>query len=145
MALRKPNKSENSTKAATNKKELKEEATKKASPKSPKKGADDLKDKAKENTTVVHRKDRNEVVTKQGNPKDHAPRHNMNQGKPSHNPRTAGISVGVTKNMGDYESLRIDCWLTDELLEGETQREALVRLGDIVQEQVEYEVDRVIG
>ena len=103
-----------------------------------------LKEQADKNTTVVQKKAKEpEKVVKQGTNKDHAPKHNMDQGQPDHNPQTVGISFGITKNMGDYESLRVDCWLTDTVQEGETHQEELVRLGDIAQAQVEYEVSRI--
>jgi hypothetical protein len=103
-----------------------------------------LKEQASKNVRVSRKVGREpETIVKAGVSVDHAPKHNMNKGTPDYNPKTVGISFGLTLNMGDYESLRVDCWLTDSVGDNETQEEALVRLGDIAQKQVEYEVDRV--
>lgn len=39
-----------------------------------------------------------------------------------------GMNLGVTLNMGNYESLRIDVWSTEEVAENETREEATDRL-----------------
>ena len=57
--------------------------------------------------------------------------------------QTIGLSLGLTRNMDNFESLRIDCWLTDELEEGETQAEGLMRLSSIIEEHLTYEVSRL--
>lgn len=39
-----------------------------------------------------------------------------------------GVSMGITKNMGNYESLRIEVWTNDKLRKGESKQKAAVRL-----------------
>lgn len=75
---------------------------------------------------------RNDEVEKEGRPLEHTPRH----GVPLQ-ARSVGIAKGITKNMGDFESLRIDVWLTDYVQDGETQEEALARIEEIVDSTLE--------
>lgn len=48
-----------------------------------------------------------------------------------------GLSKGATINIGNYESLRVDAWLTDEVQEGETLEEAFSRIESILDEVLE--------
>ena len=45
--------------------------------------------------------------------------------------------------MGDFQSLRVDCWLTDELLDGETHTEGLQRLTEVASEHLRYMADEL--
>ena len=54
-----------------------------------------------------------------------------------------GISVGVTLNMGDFQSLRADVWLSDEIQESETREEAFERINEILQEELKRVVESV--
>ena len=56
---------------------------------------------------------------------------------------TVGVNVGSTINMGDFQSLRVDCWLTDELLDGETHTEGLQRLTEVASEHLRYMADEL--
>lgn len=58
---------------------------------------------------------------------DAFPEHHMKQ-----NNKCVGISIGTTINMGDYESLRVDVWLTDTVDDNETQQDAYSRIIPIV-------------
>lgn len=87
-----------------------------------------LKAKAVRNTTVS----RNKSTVKEGIPNDHSVKH----GVPIQS-RTVGMSKGVTRNMGDYESLRVDVWLTDYVQDNETYQEALSRVEGIIDEVLE--------
>lgn len=80
-----------------------------------------------EDNVTIRKKDveGNEEFIKLGNPLDHI----IKQSLP---PRTIGMSKGITKNMGDYESLRIDVWLVDYIQDNETIEEASMRLSDII-------------
>lgn len=98
-----------------------------------------LQEKAVENTTITKGTSANQRVIKEGNPLDHTPKFNINKTSP----RTVGINIGITKNMGDFESLRVDCWITDEILEGETQSQALARLGAIASSELERQVEEL--
>lgn len=79
-----------------------------------------------ENVTIRKRdSEGNEEFIKLGNPLDYT----LKQSLP---PRTIGMSKGITKNMGDFESLRVDVWLVDYIQENETVEEASMRLSDIL-------------
>ena len=72
---------------------------------------------------------RKETVVKDGESLDHTPKHNVLVNNQS--PKVIGVNIGITKNMGDFESLRVDCWLTDVLQETETQEQGLERLTNV--------------
>lgn len=84
------------------------------------------------NTTVSRRKDKEDTVIKKGTPIDHATKHNV----PKTNATMVGASFGVTLNMDNYESARIDCWLTDVVRDNEDTDEAFHRVLSKVQEHV---------
>lgn len=90
-----------------------------------------LKQQAVKNTTVK----RNKEVEQEGVPLDHAPKH----GVPLQS-RSVGMNKGITRNMGDFESLRVDVWLTDFISPGETPQEALARVEEIIDETLEEAV-----
>ena len=93
------------------------------------------KENARKNTTIVKKTGREEPVTlKVGNPIDHSTKHEPNASA------KFGMSKGITKNMGDYESLRVDVWLTSEVYEGETIHEAFARVEEIIDEVLEESV-----
>lgn len=92
------------------------------------------KKKAEENTTVVKKKyGEPDQVLQQGVPNDH---HRKQECETT----TVGVNLGVTKNMDNYESLRVDCWLTDVVAEDETIEEAYERVLEIVGETLEKTV-----
>ena len=80
---------------------------------------------AKDNATVTTGKKSSQTVVKAGNPSDHSRKH-LDGALP-----TVGVSVGITKNMDNYESLRADVWLTDVVREGENISEAYQRITEI--------------
>lgn len=90
-----------------------------------------LKKQAKQNLSVKHNKE----VEKEGVPLDHSPKH----GVPIQ-ARTVGMNKGITRNMGDFESLRVDVWLTDFVADDETPQEALARVEEIIDETLEEAV-----
>ena len=91
-----------------------------------------LKENAVKNTTVTKKTGREAPVTvKQGVPLDHAVKHK------SYENAKFGMSKGATINMDNYESMRIDVWLTDEVREGESIREAYTRIEAILDEVLE--------
>jgi ribose 5-phosphate isomerase RpiB len=89
-----------------------------------------LKRRLKKNTTLVHREGREEHTEREGEQIDSSSKHNIQK---QTGVKTVGMSFGLTKNMGDFESLRVDAWLTDEVKEGETQEQALQRISDLLQ------------
>ena len=80
-----------------------------------------LKEQAERNAQVTKGTSKNQKVLKEGVPNDHSPKHHSST-------PTVGISLGSTLNMGDYESLRVDVWLTDEVRENETTAQAYERI-----------------
>lgn len=85
-----------------------------------------LTKEAKENTTVTKGTSKNQTTLKEGNPNEHSRKH-LNGDTP-----TVGISIGTTLSMGDYESLRVDVWLTDTVAPKETVEQAYARVVQIV-------------
>lgn len=101
-----------------------------------------LKKKETPQTNVEVNKSGETTLIKEAQPLEHTDKHNIDKTL-NNNPRTAGVNIGITKNMGDYESLRIDCWITDELAEGETHAECLARLGEIATKEVERQLEEL--
>ena len=106
----------------------------------------DLHKEALANTQVSNGKE----VIKKGRPLEHSDKHlSMPEGTaplliapaPA---LTVGISKGITKNMDNYESLRIDCWLTSDVIDEEPQ-ETIKRLSAIIDETIQNEIDSVCG
>ena len=85
-----------------------------------------LSEEAVENTTVTKGTSKNQSVVKDGRPNDHSRKH-LDGDVP-----VVGCSIGTTLNMGDYESLRVDVWLTDKVNTGETVEQAYSRVVRVV-------------
>ena len=81
-----------------------------------------LSQQAEENSTVTRGTSKNQKVLKEGVPNDHSRKH-LNNDFP-----TVGVSIGTTLNMGDYESLRVDVWLSDKVSDTETVEQAYARV-----------------
>ena len=69
---------------------------------------------AEENASVTKGTSKSKTVIKEGKPNDPSQKH-LNTDTP-----TVGVSIGTTLNMGDFESLRVDVWLTDKVASNET-------------------------
>ena len=93
-----------------------------------------LKEIASENTQVTKGTSNNQEVLKEGTPNDHSIKHLTND-------RVVGASVGITKNMDNYESLRVDCWLTDTVKENETVEQAYERILGIIDKTMQDTVN----
>lgn len=99
-----------------------------------------LKQKAEANTTVTKKTGREApTVVKQGVPLDHSVKHDAFENA------KFGMSKGITKNMDNYESLRVDVWLTSEVLPGESIKEAYARVEGIIDEVLEEAVLSTAG
>lgn len=98
-----------------------------------------LKKKVKENTTITLNKSGEKSDLKRGNNIEHFNKHNALPIAPKND--VIGFSKGVTLNMGDYQSLRVDAWITSEVNEGETVQQAYERLEKLVEEQLEISVN----
>lgn len=81
---------------------------------------------AYENTTVT----KNKETLKEGNP--------LNK----FTPNVVGLSVGVTLNLGDYQSLRVDCWISQEVHEGEDRQVIVNDLTKELQDNINYVCDK---
>ena len=94
-----------------------------------------LKKKAEANTSVVKRNsDKSEKVLKKGVHVDVKQKigstHDMGGST------VVGLAVGTTLNMDNYESLRVDVWVSDSVRDGETTEEAYERLREVVSTQL---------
>lgn len=92
--------------------------------------------KAKENSSVAIKNAEGTNVVEKGVPNDH-----FNKREPN----TVGISLGVTLNMGDYESMRADVWVSDNKSDKETYEEALNRIQEVVEKRLEEIVSQYRG
>lgn len=106
-----------------------------------------LQAQARENTTITRGSKREGISTiKAGKPLDHEVKQTTAKKKNDlFVGQTFGISKGVTKNMDNYESLRVDCWLSDVVREGETVQEAFARVESIIDEVLEESVLATAG
>ena len=59
------------------------------------------------------------------------------------NTRVVGVSKGVTLNMGDYESMRIDVWLSDFVKDGESIESAEQRVASMVDNCLDKECSKL--
>ena len=93
------------------------------------------KENARKNTTITKKVGREEsTVVKSGTPLDHSVKQNP------YSSAKFGMSKGCTLNMENYESMRVDVWLTSEVFEGETIKEAYARVEQILDEVLEEAV-----
>lgn len=96
-----------------------------------------LKTRAAENTTITKKVAREDPETiKSGTPLDHTIKRE---------PATVGMSKGVTKNMENYESLRVDVWLTDTVSPDETIEQAYARIEEVIDATLESAIINTIG
>lgn len=98
-----------------------------------------LKEQAKENTSISRGNKRDGYNTvKSGKPLDHETKQSTSKSKNNlYVGQTFGMSKGCTLNMDNYESMRVDCWLSDTVQEGETVQEAFARVEAIIDEVLE--------
>lgn len=100
-----------------------------------------LSKKAEENTSISKKVGREEPETiKEGKPLDPTVKHD-----PKTSPISVGMSKGVTKNMNNYESLRVDVWLCDTPEEGESIADCFTRVEAIIDETLEAAVLNTIS
>lgn len=94
-----------------------------------------LREQAEENATVTKGTSKNQTVFKEGVPNDHSRKH-------LNSDAVVGVSIGTTLNMGDYESLRVDVWLTDKVASNETKEQAYARVVKTVDETLQEIVNQ---
>lgn len=92
-----------------------------------------LKEIASDNTQVTKGTSNNQEVLKEGTPNDHSIKHLST--------KIVGANIGITKNMENYESLRVDCWLTDTVKENETVEQAYERILGIIDKTMQDTVN----
>lgn len=57
---------------------------------------------------------------------------------------TVGLSKGLTVNLGNYESARVNCWISRTVNEDEqTVMDNLVQISEMIDEQLQFEVDEL--
>lgn len=61
---------------------------------------------------------------------------------PKSNSRVVGVAKGVTLNMGDYESMRIDVWASD-FINNETISQAETRIAREIDALLEKECNKI--
>ena len=98
-----------------------------------------LQAQARENTTISRGNKRDGYSTvKAGKPLDHEVKQfTAKKRNDTYVGQTSGMSKGCTLNMENYESMRVDCWLSDVVREGETVQEAFARVESIIDEVLE--------
>ena len=98
-----------------------------------------LQAQARENTTISRGNKRDGYSTvKAGKPLDHEVKQfTAKKRNDTYVGQTFGMSKGCTLNMENYESMRVDCWLSDVVREGETVQEAFARVESIIDEVLE--------
>lgn len=62
---------------------------------------------------------------------------------PKSNSRVVGVAKGVTLNMGDYESMRIDVWASDFIKDNETISQAETRIAREIDALLEKECNKI--
>ena len=90
-----------------------------------------LSKNAEENARVTKGTSKNQEVLKEGVPNDHSRKHLDGQTP------VVGDSIGSTLNMENYESLRVDVWLTDRVNEDETVQQAYERIVKVVDDTLQ--------
>lgn len=87
-----------------------------------------LKEIAVENARVTKGTFKEQKVLKEGVPNEH----HTKQGACKQSEATVGVNLGVTKNMDNFESLRVDVWASDIVQSGETIETAYERVLGVV-------------
>lgn len=90
-----------------------------------------LSKNAEENARVTKGTSKNQEVLKEGVPNDHSRKHLDGQTP------VVGASIGSTLNMENYESLRVDVWLTDRVNEDETVQQAYERIVKVLDDTLQ--------
>lgn len=98
-----------------------------------------LKESARSNTSLSVKNRLGTVDIKKGTPLDQSLK------KIPQERERFGVSKGVTKNMDNYESLRVDVWLSDTVQEDETVQEAFYRVSVLLDEVMEEVIKDTLG
>lgn len=110
-----------------------------------------LKKQAEKNANAVKKKvvakgKTEEEEVKKGTPLTHAEKQKAKSLKKElSQKKVIGMNIGITRNLENYESLRIDCWLSDFVEEDDDPVEIYERLSEIIRDQLEEEVDKTLN
>lgn len=95
-----------------------------------------MKVKKARGTTVTKKENREVTLSEStGMPNDHYRKHAMSS-------KYVGASIGVTLNMENYGSLRVDVWGTEEIGDSETRETAFSRLSESLDKLLKETVDK---
>lgn len=86
------------------------------------------------NAEIKNGATKEQFTVKRGNVVDPAQKHK--ELDVASNRARVGFNLGTTLNMENYESLRADVWISDEVQDGETIEDAIARLKNICEEQL---------
>lgn len=95
-----------------------------------------LRAKAKSNLTASIGTKKSSKTLAKGSPVDVADKTN------THQAAIVGMNVGCTKNMENYQSLRVDVWLSDTVQQGETVEQAYDRVKSVIEEVLQDAVEQ---
>ena len=95
-----------------------------------------LSEQAEENASVTKGTSKSQTTIKEGKPSEHSRKH-LDSAVP-----VVGVSIGVTLNMQDYNSLRVDVWLTDKVESNETTKQAYARVVKTVDDTLQEIVNQ---
>lgn len=99
-----------------------------------------LKQKAEENARITQGTSKSQKVKKAGVPLEH----HTKQSACSSSDKVVGVNIGVTKNMDNYESLRVDVWATDIVQPNETYEQAYERVLAVVDNVLQNTVNSYV-
>ena len=101
------------------------------------KKAKSLEEKAVDNLNaeIKNGATKESIPVKKGNVVDSSQKHK--EIEVASNRTRVGFNLGATLNMENYESMRADVWISDEVQDGETVEEAVQRLRAICEEQLD--------
>ncbi len=95
------------------------------------KSKDLLKKEIKKNVHITKGNSKEQKVLKEGKPVSISEKINP------HSPVIIGLNKGVTKNMDNFESLRIDVWFSTPLAKGVDPKDGYSEISDIIDDVLE--------
>ncbi len=95
------------------------------------KSKDLLKKEIEKNIHITRGNSKERKVLKESNPVSISKKINP------HSPVIIGLNKGVTKNMDNFESLRIDVWFSTPLAEGVDPKDGYSEISDIIDDILE--------
>ncbi len=90
-----------------------------------------IKKAIKGNAYVTKGNSKEQKIIKEGNPVSVSEKINP------HSSAVIGLNKGITKNMDNFESLRIDVWFSTQLAKGVEPKDGYSEISDIIDEVLE--------